>query len=79
MVVNQLDLIMNQVQQLSACEQLQVIKRVADLLGRVTQPTRIEEQLTAMAADPDIQHELRLIEAEFAGTEMDGLPTEERA
>ncbi len=78
MVANQLDLIMSQVQQLSPNEQLQIIKRVADLLGRADQPQRIEEQLAAMAADPDIQRELREIEAEFAGTETDGLLTEER-
>ena len=78
MAANQLDLIMSQVQQLSPNEQLQIIKRVADLLGRASQPQRIEEQLAAMAADPDIQRELLEIEAEFAGTETDGLLTEER-
>jgi hypothetical protein len=34
MAANQLDLIMSQVRQLSAGEQLQIIKRVADLLER---------------------------------------------
>ena len=34
---------------------------------------RFEENLVAMAADPDIQRELREIEAEFATTESDGL------
>lgn len=34
MAANQLDLIMSQVQRLSVSEQLQIIKRVADLLGR---------------------------------------------
>ena|ERR1700712_5033185 len=33
----------------------------------------LDDDLDAMAADPDIQRELRLIEAEFAVTEMDGL------
>ena len=69
---------MSQVQQLSAHEQLQIIKRVADLLGRADQPPRSEAQLAAMAADPDMQRELRQIEAAFAGTETDGLPAEER-
>jgi hypothetical protein len=32
-----------------------------------------ESQIAAMAADPQIQQELREIEAEFAGTEGDGL------
>lgn len=32
-----------------------------------------ENQLAAMAQDPQVQRELRRIEAEFAGTETDGL------
>ncbi len=74
MVANQVDLIMNRVQQLSMNEQLQAIQRVAELLGSANQPQGIEAQLAAMAADPEIQRELRQIEAEFAGTETDGLP-----
>lgn len=35
--------------------------------------TSIEEELARMADDPEIQRELRLIEAEFASTETDGL------
>lgn len=73
MAASQLDLIMDQVQRLPTGEQLQLIKRVADLLGRASLPQRIEDQLAAMAADPEIQRELRQIEAEFAGTETDGL------
>ena len=79
MAANQLDFIMSQVQRLSVREQLQIIKRVADLLGRADQPPRNEAQLAAMAADPNIQRELRQIEAEFAGTESDGLSNEDRA
>ena len=59
-------------------EQLQIIKRVADLLGRAEQPARSDAQMAAMAADPNMQRELRQIEAEFAGTETDGLLAEER-
>ena len=33
----------------------------------------LDDDLDAMAADPDIQRELRLVEAEFAATELDGL------
>ncbi|MHB8627079.1 MAG: hypothetical protein ACYDBJ_06920 [Aggregatilineales bacterium] len=33
----------------------------------------IEGQIAAMAADPDIQREIRQIQAEFASTDMDGL------
>lgn len=69
MAANQLDLIMSQVQRLSASEQLQIIKRVADLLERAEQPPCREDQLAAMAAEPDIQREVRQTEAEFAGPE----------
>ena len=78
MATNQLDLIMNRVQRLKTHEQLQIIKRVADLLGRAEQPPRSDAQMAAMAADPNMQRELRQIEAEFAGTETDGLLAEER-
>lgn len=33
----------------------------------------IQAQLAAMAADPDIQREIKNIEAEFTITELDGL------
>lgn len=39
--------------------------------------SELESQLAAMAADPDIQREIRLIENEFTGTESDGLTDEE--
>ncbi|GEM_PF-1740561 len=45
MAASQLDLIMNQVQQLSAGDQLQIIKRVADLLERADQSPHSEEPL----------------------------------
>ena len=73
MLASQPNLIMDQVQHLPTGEQFQLIKRVADLPGRANQPQHIEDQLAAMAADPDIQREIRQIEAEFAGTETDGL------
>ncbi len=59
-----LDSIMSQVQQLPANEQLQLIKRVADLLGCSDQLQHIEERLAAMAADPNIQHKVEQTEAE---------------
>ena len=59
MVTSQLDLIMDQVQHLPTGEQLQLIKRVADLLGRANQPQRIESQLAAMPADSATQRGLR--------------------
>lgn len=46
-------------------------------LARQLQPTGVdsdfEAQLAAMAADPDIQREIKSINHEFSGTEMDGL------
>lgn len=45
MAASQLDLIMDQVRQLSAKEQLQLIKRVAELLGRAYQ-TQLSRQPT---------------------------------
>jgi len=66
MVANQLDLIMDQVQHLPTGEQLQLIKRVADLLGGANQPHGAEDQ---MAAEPDIQHKLQQRETESPGPE----------
>ncbi len=45
-----------------------------DLLAR-RKPTRaeVESAMAAMAADPDIQREVREINEEFAVAEMDGL------
>jgi hypothetical protein len=76
MAVSQLDLIMSEVRRLPANEQLQLIKRVVDLLERPAQPPHAADELAALAADPEIQRELRAIETEFAGTEMDGLVDE---
>jgi hypothetical protein len=45
------------VQQLSVGEQLQLLKHVADSLGRSSQPQRSEEHLSVLVADPDMQHE----------------------
>jgi hypothetical protein len=65
------------INQLSFLEQVQLLERLAPRIRRQTERRQsIEEQLAAMAADPDIQRELRQIEAEFSGTEMDGLRNE---
>jgi hypothetical protein len=54
---------------------LHAIELMARSLGKrihqVTNP--LEDALDAMAADPDLQRELRLIESEFQTTEQDGL------
>ena len=61
--------------QLSISEQLRVIEH---LQRRVHERSRseaddLDHQLATMAADPDIQSELREIEQEFANADADGL------
>jgi hypothetical protein len=64
--------------QLSLADQLWLIERLAQRIRHQAQPHQSlpESQLAAMASDPDIQRELREIEAEFEGTEFDGLVPE---
>jgi hypothetical protein len=55
-------------------EQLWLIARVAQRLrAQLVAKSPIEDQLVAMATDPEIQTELQAIAAEFAHTETDGL------
>lgn len=59
---------------LSLDEQLALLERLARRIReRTHQPVSLDDDLAAMAVDPDIQRELRQIEAEFAETESDGL------
>jgi hypothetical protein len=60
-----------QITQLSAEEQLWLIERVARRLRRPTleDQAALESELAAMAADPEIQHELRSIEKDFRSME----------
>ena len=64
------------ISQLSLAEQLWLIERVAqrlrDTLGA---QSTLEQQLAAMAADQEIQQELRRIEEEFTQAAADGLDT----
>jgi hypothetical protein len=64
------------ISQLSLAEQLWLIERVAqrlrDTLGA---QSAFNPQLAAMAADQEIQQELRRIEEEFAHAAADGLDT----
>lgn len=62
---------------LSVSEQLSLIERLVHHVHQVTLKRRIEfdAQLAVMAADPEVQLELRSIEHEFAHTEVDGLET----
>jgi len=60
---------------LSYEEQLLLIEQIIHRLQKstVNKPSILEEQLLAMANDPEIKNELQKIEKEFAGTEADGL------
>lgn len=65
MAANQLDLIISQVQQLPANEQLQIIKRVADSLEQLEHPERNVAQvpgLPQMAKQVDESHFRQLAE-----------------
>jgi hypothetical protein len=63
------------IRQLPLADQLWLMERLAQHIRRSTIHTQpaLEDQLATMANDPEIQRELRQIEAEFAGTETDGL------
>lgn len=76
MNANTLERIETEISQLTVPDQLWLLERLAQGIRRhaiPSQPVALEVQLAAMAHDPSLQRELRLIEAEFAGTEADGL------
>ena len=75
MKMDTLEQIDNRVAKLPLSDQLWLVER---LIRRIRQNTlnrqdTFEDQLVAMAADPEIQHELQVIETEFAVAEADGL------
>ena len=62
------------IDQLSVAEQLALLEYVAQRLRKnLGAPSNLETELALMAADPDIQRELREINEEFASMEADGL------
>ena len=63
------------ISQLPLSEQLLLMERLAHRIRQRALPPQpdFDSQLAAMASDPDIQRELRQIEAEFAGTEAGSL------
>lgn len=74
MNVSVLSQIEGRIHQLSLGEQLLLIERLAQRLrAQLIPPQTLEDALTAMAADPEIQRELQCIEEEFAPTAADGL------
>ena len=62
------------ISQLSLAEQLWLIERVAQRLReKLDAQSAFDQQLAAMAADQEMQQELRRIEEEFAHAATDGL------
>lgn len=63
------------IRELPLTDQLRLMERLAAHIRHHTEVAQVdrEKSLAGMAQDPDIQRELQLINAEFAGTEQDGL------
>jgi hypothetical protein len=62
------------IDELSVAEQLALLEYVAQRLRKnLGAQSNLENDLVLMAADPDIQRELREINEEFASMEADGL------
>ncbi|MGR3174071.1 MAG: hypothetical protein ACUZ8N_05675 [Candidatus Scalindua sp.] len=63
------------INQLSREEQLWLIERIVHRLRKnnIKERSNLDNQLAAMAHDPEIQEEMRRIEKEFALTETNGL------
>ena len=62
------------IDKLSVAEQLALLEYVAQRLRKnLGAQSNLENELALMAADPDIQRELREINEEFASMEADGL------
>jgi hypothetical protein len=63
---------------LSLDEQMRLLEHLAQRIRQARQdnPAPAADELAEMAADPDIQRELREIDEEFRVTEMDGLEDE---
>ena len=70
-----LDRLDSDIQHLTLSEQLWLMERLAQYIRTKSrhQQQMIENQLALMAADPDIQREIHLIQSEFTDTENDGL------
>ena len=61
--------------QLPLADQLRLMETLVGQIRRrgLVESSNAESQLAAMAHDPEVQRELRAIEADFAGGETDGL------
>jgi hypothetical protein len=74
-----LSVIERQLDDLTPAEQIQLIERISQRLRttlRAPPDPGDDSELAAMAADPDIQREIRTIAREFAEAEADGLRDE---
>lgn len=71
-ILSQMD---DSINRLSLAEQLWLMERLVQRIkeNTINQKSRFESDLIAMANDPQIQHELQVIEEEFAFAEADGL------
>lgn len=70
-VLNELE---KNIRRLTLDEQLQLIERVSHRIrADVVAKADLDAELSEMAADPEIQKELREIDNEFSATEADGL------
>lgn len=69
-----LEQIETDIRHLSLTEQLRLMEHLAVRIRQANaEKPGLADKLEAMAQDPEVQNELRLIEAEFAGAEWDGL------
>ena len=76
MNLSELSQIEENIYQLSLAEQLWLIERVAQRIReKLVAQNALDQQLAAMAADQEMQHELRSIEEDFADAAADGLDT----
>jgi len=75
MATSTIEDIEKKIKQLPRSEQLCLFERLAHQLrgDALNKQKTIEAQITAMAFDPEIQLEIRKINSEFTGTELDGL------
>jgi hypothetical protein len=61
------------IRKLSAPDQWWLIERTLESMREKAEEVRQQAELAAMAADPNVQREIRQIQKEFAVTEADGL------
>ena len=69
-----LDELVENISRLPPSEQLLLIERISNRICRsISGETDMDSHLRMMAADPEIQSELKAIDREFSATAQDGL------